>query len=314
MEEKNWNPETRIEVPIAGKVKPPKVTQGFFPQGGRMDEKDWARPNKEKSEAFLPEGRTEIPLVAVDVKINEKKDMAFVDTLAMQTKLGVMNRAGEQSMSMRDSEIVRARNISSTTPFAQGGTATIIGDAVPRSILTLDPQIRMPGQKPLVPGVGNEVPMASQPAVPMGKPVSVQVLGGPGPQESLTEMLLAELREKVLKMSGMPMSEKEAREKLAEIQRKLQGTPPAPAAPVAAVPAFSCGNPPLVAPELPKHQPIVVEPVSKPVVVETVDLKKKVEENIALMERAAELEAENATLLSIVTRLAAENKALKAKK
>jgi len=218
---------------------------------------DWMKSNKERDlAAFLPEGRVQVPLHAPSVKPADKVEMAFVDTLDMQSKLGCQARTMEQSMSLRDAELVRTRKVASTSSFDGGGTAKLTG-VMPPSMLDLVGAEKMKEEQRKFwssPERQSPLPRASQ-----VQPVECAVPDRPS----------ASMAEKVDIVLPPPPP--------AEDQPKL---PPAP-------------------------KPIIVEPISTPVVVTPV---------IDQSDRVAELETENAVLLQIITRLAAENKALKAKK
>lgn len=80
---------------------------------------------------FLPEGRVEVPVqmgAGPDLGSKETK-LAYVDTLAMQSKLGTKNRMRESSMTMRDSDIVRPRPVAAMA-FASGPTVQIAPDSL----------------------------------------------------------------------------------------------------------------------------------------------------------------------------------------
>lgn len=239
-------------------------------------------------DAFLPEGRVQVPLNKPEIKLDGKKEVAFVDTLALQTKLGVRNRVGEQSMSARDSEIVKTRNILSATPFMMmgGGTAALV-----------DERPRMGGIKGSV-------------LNPQGTPVVVDLAGMDKEKVREAERKFWESPER---QSPLPPASQVPPAECAVPERPLQ--PVAEVAIVVPLPqeptsARLVNGPPLPKPEdeprMPAaSKPIVVEPISTPVIVRPV---------IDQSDRIEELEAENAVLLQIVSRLMVENKALKAKK
>jgi hypothetical protein len=242
--------------------------------------KEWENPPK-NVEAFRPEGRVQVRLHKPEIELERKKEVCYVDTLAMQTKLGVKNRAVEQSMSMRDSEIVKARNIMSGTPFMMmgGGTAILVS-----------PSVRMRGRA------------NAQALDPQGSPIIVDIVGA------------EKAREAERKFWESP----ERQSPLPKASQVLPAEMPVPQRPVAQVPAAEAPMAAVVL-TVPIPDPLPVVPPAVVIsgtvkVEETVDLKKKVEENIALLERVEDLEIENAALLQIVARLAAENKTLKAKK
>lgn len=81
-------------------------------------------------EKFLPEGRVEVPVQIGGPDLGSKETkLAYVDTLAMQSKLGTKNRMRESSMTMRDSDIVRPRPVAAMA-FASGPTVQIAPDSL----------------------------------------------------------------------------------------------------------------------------------------------------------------------------------------
>lgn len=286
-----FSPDFEKAVPVAPQIDPVKKFAGrSIGRPSRGDEQPAYTGSGRNLEKFLPEGRTEIPLFATDVKFGEKKEVLFVDTLAMQTKLGVTKRLSEQSMSMRDSEIVRPRNLTSTA-FAQGGTIKVAG-VTPPSVLDLvgstvlrESKVKMTQQAPPAPG---QVPMqaplppgAAQvqaPATVMGISPSEQ-----GPLQGMAKKIQERL-------DGL---REEMQEKF-EQRKKEFPTPQLPQ-----VILVETGSAAAVAPaSVQKREDVVLEPA--PVVDQSARVK--------------ELETENEVLVAIVARLSAENKALKAKK
>ena len=246
----------------------------------------------ERFAAFKPEERREVPMRPIVPVKTEKKDMAFVDTLAMQTKLGTKNRQTEESLPMN----VTARPVIPQGFEGAAGSIRIMGNTPP-PILDLAANMRRRGsqevdmrQSPPPPGYVQEAP---KPQKVMGSGRSVVIVAQPLPgevreapllQPIVSDQVRAQIQDKIvaeMKERGMAMAQ-----------------PPVVAILAAAVP------PP--APEAPEV-PEVPAPKPEPVVVESTPF-------VDQSEKIAELEAENAALLGIVTRLAAENRALKAKK
>jgi len=242
----------------------------------------------ERFAAFKPEERREVPMRPIVPVKTEKKDMAFVDTLAMQTKLGTKNRQTEESLPMN----VTARPVIPQGFEGAAGSIRIMGNTPP-PILDLAANMRRRGsqevdmrQSPPPPGYVQEAP---KPQKVMGSGRSVVIVAQPLPgevreaplvQPIVSDRVRAQIQDKIvaeMKERGMAVAQPPV---VAVVAAEV---PPAPAAPE---------------PPAPKPEPVVVE--STPFVDQS--------------EQIAELEAENAALLGIVTRLAAENKALKAKK
>jgi len=205
------------------------------------------RDTAERLEAFKPTGRTEVPVRVGEIpKLSDKTEVAFVDTLDMQTKLGTKNREAEESMTLMDSKIVRGQPVLSGSRFsADQGTVKVVG--------------MMPDHLPNPLDLASNMERKRESDMQRSVPLKGQV---PGPLlRSIQELRPGPIQEEIAERS---------RENPVVIH-----LPPAP---------------PEV--ELPKHEPIVVDQGP----------------------RIAELETENAVLLGIVARLAAENKILKAKK
>lgn len=262
-------------------------------------------------QAFKPEGSVAVPLVACAIS-TDKKEMAYVDTLAMQTKLGARRRQGEESMSLRDSEIVQPRNIMGTSQIFSGGGPTKIADsALPYMVASgRGPALLTPVAPPAWLKDGSKValqpqhdPMKPVQPVQQAKKIEVIVPRGstltpppeaPSPKPEFSADFdarikaaearhkLEEVQAKILAAEALSAAQEASKpEKVEPVIVVIPAPPPAPEpASVAAV----------------KHEPIIVTPV---------------EDQSA---RIQDLEAENAALLGIVARLAAENKTLRAKK
>lgn len=275
-------------------------------------------------QAFKPEGSVAVPLVACAIS-TDKKEMAYVDTLAMQSKLGAQRRRGEESMSLRDSEIVQQRNIMGTSAIFSGGGPTKIADsALPFAVMGgRGPALLTPVAPPTWLKDGSKVglspshdPMKPMQPVQGKQPKKIEVIVPSGSTLRLPEDLAsdeackmrAEIEAKIEAALRTPVAScdeaQAARQKLAEIQAKIIGpktVPPAVEEPrleeVRIEPVIAPS--PVLAPVpavVVKHEPIVVTPV------------------LDQTARIQDLEAENTALVGIVARLAAENKALKAKK
>jgi hypothetical protein len=323
-----------------------------------MQDDIYGRGMKDRVEAFKPEGSVAVPLLACAIS-TDKKEMAYVDTLAMQTKLGVRRRQGEESMSLRDSEIVKQRNIMGTSQIFSGGGPTkiaesalpyaVMGGRGPALLTPVAPPTWLKDGKTVVPLASGHDPM--KPVQPVQgkqpKKIDISVPGStfrppvqeaPPPKLSedvshqfreelkVRQKLAAEVQARIDAYLPVPVTPEDwkklaetqsvvdvvvppgtvvsseakqaieaARQRLAEIKAKI--IPPvvdsARLEEVRVEPVIA--SPPPAAPVV-KHEPIVVTPV------------------LDQTARIQDLEAENSALIGIVARLAAENKALKAKK
>lgn len=288
-----FSPEHEVKIPVAPQVDPVKKFAGrSIGRPSRGDEQPSYTGSGRNLEKFLPEGRTEIPLFATDVKFGEKKEVLFVDTLAMQTKLGVTKRLSEQSMSMRDSEIVRPRNLSSTA-FSQGGTIKVAG-VTPPSVLDLvgstilrEAKVKMTQQAAPAPG---QVPMQAPPPPGYAQvQAPATVMGISAAEQAPLHGMAKKIQER---LEGL---REEMQEKFE--QRKQQF--PMPQLPQVILVETASGSAVVATPpSVQKREDIVLEPA--PVVDQSARVK--------------ELETENEVLVAIVARLSAENKILKAKK
>lgn len=295
-----FSPDHEMAVPVAPQIDPVKKFAGMKVERPvryrAMDDERKYTGSGRNLEKFLPEGRTEIPLFATDVKFGEKKEVLFVDTLAMQTKLGVTKRLSEQSMSMRDSEIVRPRNLTSSA-FAQGGTIKVAG-VQPPSVLDLagstilrESKVKMTQQAPQHPG-GVQMMPSPRKIAPSSDAVQVQapptVMGISAAEQAPLEGMAKKIQER---LEGL---REEMQEKFE--QRKQQF--PMPQLPQVVLVETASAAAAVAPVSAPKREDIVLEPA--PVVDQS--------------GRVKELETENEVLVAIVARLSAENKALKARK
>lgn len=304
-----FKPESK-EVPM-GKIPQPLPPPLLGPQTVKPDLEDWQRSQKYREGSFLPEGRVEVPLVPAEVMLGAdgKRDMAFVDTLAMQTKLGVQNRAVEQSMSLRDSEIVKTRKIVGTSPFEGGGTAVLTREL--SSPMNLSTPAMLRGSK--VQAVATPSGTVDLVGAEKARKAQEEFWSSPERQSPLPPgVKVSHIVQPVIPKGATPVlvvapqvPTEETRQKLQELQEKILGAAPA-VEPLRVVTVLPPTPPQATVVEVSRHEPVVVEkPASQPVVVTPV---------IDHSDRILELEAEVAALQNLVIKLATENKTLKAKK